>query len=567
MYFLIGHRGVGKSTIVKSIDNGFDLDEEISKKYDIADFFEKGKEAKFREVERETLNNLIADESPSVIALGAGFDLGKFDFPENARVIWVQRRSDETGRIFLDRPRLDSSKTPLQEFEDRKQKRDKLYLENSHFSVELEEGGEDINFFIELVQKGKWKAPSHGFYTLKKKIELSFMSGPIELRTDFFEEDEIKDILESRSEFKNLVALRKKPSQNFVKYLTQKSNALIDIPLEYTESDYYNFFSGSDFFVSEHDFISIQEIESFNDQGVHIKWAPEVESFEDLIEYHNMVKGLDVSFLPRSVGDLKGRWNWYRQITYHKNQITFYRYGLNDYIDQPTFYEAGYLSSKSGVSGAVLGGDVSLSHSPAFHRCFFRDHFGGTYLRISLYKDEFVEEHLQFLKTLGISFFSVTSPFKKELGKYSKETDAANTLSVLKEWSVEDTDKRSIIYLRKELKESSRVLIWGSGAVGTAIHNELDGRSELQSIREYKEEAFKDEGFDALVWSAGSECLLRPELSTPPRVIYDIEYKEHSQAKDVALSWGSQYISGEDFFKVQAKFQQKFWLKFKEEQA
>ncbi|MGH1468549.1 MAG: shikimate kinase [Bdellovibrionales bacterium] len=566
MYFLIGHRGVGKTTLATSVPGGMDLDAEILKTHDIADFFKKGKEAKFRELEREVLKNLLEQESAPVISLGAGFELEKFNFPQEAKFIWVQRRSDETGRIFLDRPRLDSDKDHLEEFEGRKKKRDKLYSKHSDFSIDLEEGAEDFSLLTELVEKGRLGKAPHGFYTLKKLAELGFVSSPIELRTDFFDEENIREILERRRGLKDLVALRKPPTEKFIEYLLSRDDILVDVPLEYTSCDYFELFKGPNFFVSEHDFISVEEIASFNEKGVHIKWSPEVESFEDLIEYHNMVKDMDLSFLPRSVGSLAGRWNWYRQITYFRNKITFFRYGLNDYIDQPSFCEVSSLSDKEGLSGAVIGGDVSLSHSPAFHKKFFKDHFGGTYVRVSLYQDEFLQENLSFLNSLGVSFFSVTSPFKKELGKYSKDLEVANTLSTRGVWSVEDTDKASILYLKEELKNKKSVLVWGAGAVGTSVYKTLEDKARLQSIRDYEEGALEGEDFDALVWSAGSECILRPKLQNHPKVIYDIEYKEHSQAKAVALSWGSKYISGKDFFRVQAKAQQDFWLKFKKEE-
>ena len=50
-----------------------------------------------------------------------------------------------------------------------------------------------------------------------------------------------------------------------------------------------------------------------------------------------------------------------------------------------------------------------------------------------------------------------------------------------------------------------------------------------------------------------------------PKVLIDLDYKESSEAREVALSWGSDYISGEAFFKKQAQAQQDFWLQASKE--
>jgi hypothetical protein len=96
--------------------------------------------------------------------------------------------------------------------------------------------------------------------------------------------------------------------------------------------------------------------------------------------------------------------------------------------------------------------------------------------------------------------------------------------------------------------------------MGQSIKKELGDKATLQSVRSYEPESLKDEKFEVLVWAAGADCLVFPELHVEPSVIYELEYKEHSQAREVALAWGCDYIPGHEFFKTQARAQQDFWV-------
>ncbi len=559
MYFLIGHRGVGKTSLLKDLHGGVDLDKEILKKHNIQDFFEKGQEKKFRDIERQVLIEILEKFNPEFVALGAGFELHKFNFPKNSKIIWIQKKSDKIGRIFLDRPRLDKNKTPNEEFNYRKRKRDEFYKKYAHIKIEIEEGADNAKVVKKILKKNKTKL-LHGFCTIKTKSEFDFIIGKVELRTDFLKEKEIKTLLKDKCGNQSLVSLRVEPTKAFLESLFAYKNILIDIPLKYMEKGYLKRLNNKNIFISEHNLISLKKIKEINSKGFHLKWAPEVKSFKELMKYHKMIKNMNVSFLPRSVGSLSGRWSWYRQLTFFKNKITFFRYGLNEYLDQPSFYEVDFLNSKKSFNGAVIGEDVSLSYSPAYHRAFFKEKFKGTYVRISLYKDEFLKENLNFIKSLGVQFLSVTSPFKKKLGDLSGYLGGANTLYMNEDLRAKDTDALSISFLKKELFKVKSVLIWGAGSMGVKIFKKIREKTVLQSVRDYEDGALQGKSFEALIWSAGPECVIKPKLKIPPKVIYDLEYKDHSQAKAVALLWGCDYISGRDFFITQAKAQQKFWL-------
>jgi shikimate 5-dehydrogenase len=66
----------------------------------------------------------------------------------------------------------------------------------------------------------------------------------------------------------------------------------------------------------------------------------------------------------------------------------------------------------------------------------------------------------------------------------------------------------------------------------------------------------KKEGYDLAIWAAGP----RAEVpSWKAKVIYDLNYREDSRAKEWSLITGAKYISGLGLFKAQALEQQKLW--------
>ncbi len=103
-YFLIGFMGVGKTTIGRDLANHLgmpfcDLDDEIEKATGrrIAEIFDEGGEAKFRELETRVLRQIVGKNS-AVIATGGG----TFIKPENREIIrsagvsiWLDGATDQ----------------------------------------------------------------------------------------------------------------------------------------------------------------------------------------------------------------------------------------------------------------------------------------------------------------------------------------------------------------------------------------------------------------------------------------------------------------------------------------
>lgn len=559
MLFLIGHRGVGKTSLIKNIPGGLDLDAEISKDFEIESFFENDKESDFRDLEHTKLKELVKDSNVKAVALGAGFLLESFDFPEDSKIIWIQRRSDLKGRVFLDRPRLNTQLSALDEYKERFEARQLIYNKHADFKLEVEEGDSKsvVPILNSLVMVGKLGSDK-AYYTLKSSKELVFFKGKIELRTDLLTEAEILEILKRKTEYKFLVALRTKASAPFVEEIKSTEGVFIDLPFENWPVYERDFLNTENVFLSSHDLLTADQIASVLKTGLHLKWAPLVKTVFELKNLYNLVKSLDVSFLPRD--ETGGRFNWMRQSLLSKNKINFYRTGLSDYLDQPRLVDLG-KSFGAALNGAVLGGDVSLSHSPSFHSSFFHDEFKASYASISLNEDEFSKENLLFFKSLGFSFFSITAPFKKELKNFGSG-QVANTMFIGPKdvFHTTDTDKFSIESLASSLRLDSKILIWGAGDMGQALFKCLGpDHAKLVSVRNYKGEPLGN--FNTLIWCAGEEALKLPNFTQKPKVIFDLEYKESSRAREVALEKGSQYISGKSFFETQAVAQQEFWKK------
>jgi len=562
VFFLIGHRGVGKTTLLNEIDGAVDLDAEISKNTDINSFFSEDNEQGFRKKERSCLKRIIAEGETSLVALGAGFQLDEFEFPENAIFIWIQRRSDLKGRVFLNRPRLDVSLTPLEEYFARFDQRQELYSRKADFCLELIEGAPLAlaGSSLKLLMQGEKIESTKAFYTLESEKDLRFFSGAIELRTDSLDESSILSILQKQSQNSYLVSIRSKASANFVADVLEFKNCTVDLPLENREivdlalSQHKN--QGS-IFLSCHRELSQEEWSFVESQGLHLKWAPKVEDFKCLKAALSKVQNKDVSFLPRDPTD-QGRWKWLRESLFQKNKINFYRTGLNGYLDQVTLDELNVLEKCDGENkGAVLGEQIFLSRSPGFHEHFFKKTFKSFYSSIKMNRSEFNEDNLDLIKSFGYRFFSVTAPFKNQMSFLGAKESVNSLVLNEKENSFFDTDHFGLEAIVDKIEKNEKVLIWGSGSMGQALKSLLGDKAELLSVRDYGGSELSN--FDVMIWCAGPDADA-PNFEVLPLKIFDLEYKEQSKAKQIALELGTQYISGEHLFATQARAQQSFWL-------
>ncbi len=171
IYLLVGHRGVGKSSLLKRMKaydpsaHCWDLDEEIEKLCgkNLSHIFESEGEAAFRKIERKVLNQWLQSHQHKAtrnhyMALGAGFEGDGFqkdgsqsailsDFekaiPPELVVIWVRRTTDSLGRTLMNRPPLPpkgEKTSEYKEFLKRFKKREQRYAQWAHDEITLIEG-------------------------------------------------------------------------------------------------------------------------------------------------------------------------------------------------------------------------------------------------------------------------------------------------------------------------------------------------------------------------------------------------------------------------------------------
>ena len=219
---IIGHRGVGKTEFLKrhasyldetgTLVRHFDLDHEIETQLatTIEEIFSKKGESYFRQQESIIFKKLIDENKDFVISLGAGFDLSQI--AKNIEIIFISRSSDSDGRIFLNRPRLNSQISSLEEFQERFSQRQSNYLEKASSIYFMPEGicasdsveKKIINHQFEIKDAHYTLSASEiqNINLLKKTYK------KIELRSDLISEKNIFEIVHADPQFDWLVSVR-----------------------------------------------------------------------------------------------------------------------------------------------------------------------------------------------------------------------------------------------------------------------------------------------------------------------------------------------------------------------
>ncbi|HEY8271500.1 MAG TPA: shikimate kinase, partial [Pseudobdellovibrionaceae bacterium] len=304
---IIGQRGVGKTHLLKRIHRYtsdekvpcFDLDQEIEKraKKTIREIFEREGEEVFRDLEKRIFQEIILSHPTCWLAVGGGFPVGII--PETVRILWVQRSTDHAGRIFLDRPRLDKDLSPLEEFEKRAKSRE-FHFKNSYDQVYLMPEGlievdpleEDILIRHKKVFAGALtllpelflkKARLHGFFENYANRGIEFF----EIRDDVLSHDQVQICLGSLFSEKFIFSFRsgkteEPPHSNQIEYYDWAIE-LGPIPEPFR-------FLKQRLIVSLHELREGESLEDafhrLNEESgkcIHLKFAPIVNSFEDLL--------------------------------------------------------------------------------------------------------------------------------------------------------------------------------------------------------------------------------------------------------------------------------------------
>lgn len=557
---LVGHRGVGKTSLLKRHAGYFpavahyDLDAEIEKTTGekIGDIFSEYGEVYFRELEKRTFDQLIQSQDSFVIAVGGGFN--PFNIPSDSEVIFVSRETDQNGRIFLNRPLIHKNLSPLEDSKKLYLDRHQRFIDRADIVYQMPEGMSEAdsteeNFF-------QLKINSSAYFTLSSAKESDLNISNLELRTDRLSAYEITQIIQKDSQKNYLVSFRTDNSdlspvtQSNIKY--DWALELGDIPASLK---------------SKIDIVSVHE-GTVNDGVIslkkysecHLKLCPVINSWDELIFGYHWQKA-DVekrSFLPRSPQN-EGVWNWFRVLMLSQQKVNFIRSKI-EMNDQPTIYQSILTQSKKQNEWlAVLGSPIEHSFSPVTHQKFFNNLF----LKIKLEVIDF-QKALSFLNNLGLRYAAVTSPLKKEAGRLCGKNTEYNSLKwTHNNWIGTSTDDKGFEKLIQQIPEDllDKTVLWGGEGVISALQKIIPNlvcySARTGGVKLNPGNKTVDP--QVVIWAAPRlEGVQFPD-HWKPEYIVDLNYTSNSMGLEYASHIHSQYVSGVEMFLEQAIYQRQFW--------
>lgn len=594
IHILIGHRGTGKSHFLKQLKSlykkkklkalFFDLDKEIEKSLgqSIGSLFEKG-EAFFRKQEKKVFQNLIQSLPKNTIcfvSVGAGF---VFQKQSSWNVIHLGRPTDETGRVFLNRPRLKASLGAFEEYISLYKKRQAYYLKQA----------DEILFRREHFKKLEL---SDLLFLGIKKLKTSYFTLRLNPQDVPNEIEKLKPYLKKRFHWglryfelndetadKSFIQKIKKitPDSKLL-YSSQQSRKFLSIKnkLNWSWDIRLGKPPGGVSILTLHERQNknlkslLEEFSLY--KSFHLKLAVEIYNLKELqIAYDWFCADPENrSFLPRSQ---EGRWLWFRQAFGPQMKLHFIKEKTTnwDVLDQPFLSQAAPFVKKRKALAGVLGDPISFSATPAAQSASFHK-YSIPVLTIPLKEKEMTKESLNTFKQLGFVFFAVTSPLKKKAflcagacDSIAKKFQAVNTLIFHnKIWKAFNTDWHGFQNLKKY--SSKQTAVWGGGGV-KPILRQLLPKAKLYSARTGKlifaKEKTKSFSPRTVIWAVGRKrmkegCKMPPKHWNPIKVV-DINYTEDSPGLEYALQTSAKYISGMKLFKKQAKKQREIFKKIK----
>jgi shikimate kinase len=608
---IIGHRGTGKTEFLsrlKAIDPGnsyYDLDYEIEKSHNctISDIFHSSGEKKFREMEEETLVSLIKKQQNgkgrTYISLGAGFQ-GSLKFG-NVHVLFLRRSTDKDGRIFFDRPRLDCSKSALEEFRDRYLTREEFYYKNCHSVYHQLEGalGETLCLFEKKYLLGEMD-PLGAVMTIPPHLSCSSLKSWInqriplgldyfELRDDLLSEDQVNICFELVPNGQILFSFRDELLQKKSFKRIEKNKCMVDWPLEFGDLP-QKWISPSRTIISCHDkkddaerFEDIlKRLDFFKDKCCLLKLAPKINNLKELEAGHDWLKlnPQQNCFLPRCSDNFNLNMSFYRLLTKKINKLNFIKeYDFFNFTeDQPFLIEwicenFSHLSFDKRRFAAIVGDPVKHSLTPTTHMDYFFKK-SMPVVRINLTREQFSKQDLLFLLNLGLSAAAITSPLKvlafehcEKKSPRVKKFQSCNTFALSSKDKIlmgENTDYVGLEVLFSSISKSDTIVVWGGGGTLPLIEDILP-RAHCYSARTGKPRCESSAHIQkqdpvVLIWASGTF----KDLQLPPSTwnishVIDLSYMKSSYGAEIALKRQISYRSGIDMFMAQARAQQEFW--------
>ncbi len=621
---LIGHRGTGKTEasrrwahLLGARATAVDLDREIERLCgrSVRELFEQDGEGEFRWYERKAFREMD-DESRRrvgafIVACGAGFDASKID--SSWTKIWLRRSTDEDGRIFFGRPRLDPDVSAIAESRKRYSERDPKFAVAADRVFDLAEGGQDPaeQFWVRDLFDEDSVSAIGGSVSLTPEMNLGaaierylrWGVARLEVRDDLFSHEEFGLVWEKLTEIpaERLVVSFRNPRQvdqtiGFLERLVEQksfSGVTIDWSFETTKelpSQLQKLLRNPavDFIASWHgefkrlDLPWLVELETklSSQLGLRggrsrlsMKLAPTIETFDQLRVIHEWVCQSPSSrvFLPMSVTQRRGRWAWYRLLRGARVPmgLAFWRDGNGTAADQPTFSQWWRRERFGDVKkfAAVVGDPIHHSRTPLEHDSFFTSR-GMPIFAIEVSREE-AATALPFLSELGLSAVAITSPLKEVAAKgLSLSEDSAINTAVRKVdgWIATSTDAAGLKALWEEARTSypqidfhGAIVLWGGGGIKSTVRDIVPSAIHLRaSLGPDARELAEVPQPEVIIWASGHERGEWPK-TWKPKLFVDLSYTDDSAARALAIELGAKYISGLTMFHQQAAEQREFW--------
>ncbi len=539
---LIGHRGVGKSSLLvrhKEYFPGvphFDLDQEIENQTQrkIYDIFTQEGESYFRNLELETFKRLIS-LNHFVISLGGGFS--PQNIPKDIETIFVSRRTDSDGRLFLGRPKINQQLSDLEDSLALYHRRHQHFLDRADFIYHMPEG---INRFDELEKQILQSSTSSvkAYRTVLKNTSEELLHHALELRTDILTANEIQFIVKQYPQKSFLISYRRSGDQ--ILNIPLATNILFDWALE-LGSPLSDFMRPANV-LSIHDLSIEAAITQFKKfPQIQLKLCPEIDSWDELILGYRWQQENPMarSFLPRT-REGKSKFRWFRILATQFQKINFVQ-SFIEMDDQPSFYDL--MSLKYPTWGAVLGNPIHHSFSPIEQRI----------IAVPLDEKDFAQA-LPFLTELGMRYAAVTSPLKTVAGNI-------NSLAYKNgQWIKASTDQYGFKKLLEQIPAglSHQVAVWGGEGVLPALKKVLPDLQCYSARTGTLKNTGPERTPEILIWAAPRFSGVKfPNWA--PQIVLDLNYTADSMGLECAKKFNCEYVSGLSMFLEQAKYQREFW--------
>ncbi|MFZ1729663.1 MAG: shikimate kinase [Bacteroidota bacterium] len=510
-FLLIGHRTSGKSVLGRRLAEArglpfLDLDDVIAQREGrSAEDLVGEDEKRFRQIEREILQKIVADHAPAVIASGGGCEF----WPLGIRTIWIFREGwDESA--LRDRRRLRPQLLPEEEIAWMRETREERYRLAAHLCLHIERGCREEEAARRLVFLAGWLDEAANSAGLKKSwvvprsaddlpraeadVQLFGMAG-VEIRSDVFSEVPTPNVpwlaslrTEDRTFFQRASgASAFDCDASLLRFLALKGLEPRPLIISTHPDDVFKEFF--DFLTGLPDWVKAS-LPDWHSQ-LQLKYAPRIKSWIELRYANQLYKvyekaGNSINFLPQGK-----KWSWMRvQRLFQGNEINYLSTGCLEHSQRPPsldYFLPHIIGDHARDFYGIIGNPVEHSIGDIFHRALSLQSENGTqtYVKIQLTQPE-IDNCLHLLPQIGFKGLSVTSPLKRDLIDSNfvgteEEITTGNTLALIKgSFLLFDTDQEGMDAALREIEADGiapgSVLVFGNGGVVPALTRALDAR-------------------------------------------------------------------------------------------